>query len=59
VLHVGQSVYHDVLPAQSLGMSTVLVYRRGFGATRPSEGEPDLKVPDMQTLARLAFQPAA
>jgi 2-haloacid dehalogenase len=59
VLHVGQSVYHDVIPAQSLGMSSVLVYRRGFGATRPTEGEPDLKVPDMQTLARLAFQPAA
>src|SRR5438270_4433989 len=25
VLHVGQSIYHDVLPAQSLGMSTVWV----------------------------------
>ena len=58
VLHVGQSVYHDVLPAQLLGMSSVLVYRRGFGATVPTEGDPDLKVPDMQTLARLAFQPA-
>jgi 2-haloacid dehalogenase len=59
VLHVGQSVYHDVVPAQSLGMSSVLVYRRGFGATLPTEGEPDLKVPDMQTLARLALAPTA
>jgi 2-haloacid dehalogenase len=59
VLHVGQSIYHDVVPAQSLGMSSVLVNRRGFGATRPTEGEPDLKVPDMQTLARLALAPAA
>jgi 2-haloacid dehalogenase len=54
VLHVGQSVYHDVVPAKSLGMATVLVHRRGFGATRRIEGEPDLKVPDLQTLASLA-----
>ena len=27
VLHVGQSVYHDVLPAQSLGLATVWVNR--------------------------------
>jgi 2-haloacid dehalogenase len=54
VLHVGQSVHHDVLPAKSLGLSTVLVYRRGFGATRPTSGEPDLKVPDLRTLADLA-----
>jgi 2-haloacid dehalogenase len=59
VLHVGQSVYHDVLPARSLGMSTVLVHRRGFGATRPSQGQPDLKVPDLETLAALALGPRA
>jgi len=57
VLHVGQSVFHDVVPARSLGLATVLVTRRGFGATRPSGGEPDLKVPDLQTLARLAVGP--
>jgi 2-haloacid dehalogenase len=55
VLHVGQSVYHDVLPAKSLGIATVLVYRRGFGATWASEGKPDLQVPDLQTLAGLAL----
>ena len=54
VLHVGQSVYHDVLPAKKLGVATVLVYRRGFGATRPTEGQPDLTVPDLRTLAALA-----
>ena len=27
VLHVGQSVYHDVIPAQSLGLATVWVNR--------------------------------
>ena len=56
VLHAGQSVYHDVLPAKFLGMATALVERQGFGATRRSEGEPDLKVPDLQTLASLAEQ---
>jgi 2-haloacid dehalogenase len=56
VLHAGQSVHHDVLPAQSLGLATVLVYRRGFGATRPTEGTPDLQVPDLRTLADLALE---
>ena len=57
VLHVGQSLHHDVLPARALGLATVLVYRRGFGATRPTAGEPDLKVPDLHTLAALALGP--
>jgi len=55
VLHAGQSVHHDVLPAKLLGLATVLVERRGFGATKPTEGEPDLRVPDLQTLAGLVF----
>ena len=55
VLHAGQSVHHDVLPAKLLGLATVLVERRGFGATKPTEGEPDLRVPDLQMLARLAL----
>ena len=54
VLHAGQSVHHDVLPAKSLGLATVLVERRGFGATKPAEGEPDLRVRDLQALANLA-----
>jgi 2-haloacid dehalogenase len=55
VLHVGQSVYHDVIPAKSLGFATVLVHRRGFGATRAAKGDPDLIVPDLQTLADCAI----
>jgi 2-haloacid dehalogenase len=55
VLHVGQSIYHDVLPAKSLGIATALVFRRGYGATRAVEGEPDLIVPDLKTLASVAF----
>jgi 2-haloacid dehalogenase len=59
VVHAGQSVYHDVLPAKSLGLATVLVYRRGFGAARPAEGMPDLQVPDLETLAERAFENTA
>lgn len=54
ILHVGQSVYHDVVPARSLGLATVLVRRRGFGATRAVAQQPDMEVPDMRSLAALA-----
>ena len=54
VLHAGQSVYHDVVPARSVGLATVLVRRRGSGATRVLADKPDLEVPDLQTLASLA-----
>ena len=57
-LHVGQSIYHDVIPAQSLGIATVWVNRKsarpGVGAVRPAAGRPDLEVPDLATLAALA-----
>jgi len=60
LLHVGQSIYHDVLPAQSLGISTVWVNRKsarpGVGAVLPAEGRPDLEVPDLATLAVLALK---
>lgn len=54
VLHVGQSVYHDVVPAKSLGLATVLVRRRGFGATRAAAEKPDLEVPDLESLTAVA-----
>lgn len=57
-LHVGQSIYHDVIPAQSLGLATVWVNRRsprpGAGAAKAASATPDLEVPDLQTLAKLA-----
>ena len=57
-LHVGQSIYHDVIPAQSLGLATVWVNRRsprpGAGAAKAAAAKPDLEVPDLQTLAKLA-----
>jgi 2-haloacid dehalogenase len=60
-LHVGQSIYHDILPAKSLGIATVWVNRssprQGVGAVRQASGEPDLQVPDLKTLADLACAP--
>ena len=58
VLHVGQSIFHDVLPAQALGLSTVWINRpsrrNGVGAVKRAEGKPDLELPDLQSLAALA-----
>ena len=60
LLHAGQSVYHDVIPAQSLRINTVWVNRRsarpGVGAVRAASGKPDLEVPDVAALAALAVK---
>jgi 2-haloacid dehalogenase len=60
VVHVAQSLFHDHVPAKSLGLTTVWVNRRfgktGAGATPPANAQPDLEVPDLQTLASLAVQ---
>jgi len=57
VLHVGQSVYHDVVPAQSLGLATVWVSRpsarRGVGAVKAAEGNPDLTVRSLAELVEI------
>jgi 2-haloacid dehalogenase len=58
ILHVAASPYHDIVPAKELGLSTVWVNRRtgqtGSGAALPAIAQPDLEVPDLQTLAALA-----
>ena len=58
ILHCAQSLFHDVGPANGMGLATVWVDRRagksGTGATPPSSAKPDLTVPDLATLARLA-----
>jgi 2-haloacid dehalogenase len=62
VLHIAQSLYHDIAPARELGLSTVWVNRRlgrsGPGATpnvtaspSPERFTPDLIVPDLKSLA--------
>lgn len=58
LLHVAQSIYHDVVPARSLGIATVWVNRKsarpGIGAVRAAEARADLEVQDLATLASLA-----
>ena len=58
ILHAAQSLFHDHVPAGQLGLASVWVDRRhdreGFGATPPASASPNLVVPDMATLARLA-----
>ena len=58
ILHVAQSLFHDVAPANRLGLSSVWVNRRsgraGPGATSPAEARPSVEVPDLATLADLA-----
>jgi 2-haloacid dehalogenase len=58
ILHVAQSLFHDIVPAKQLGLSCVWVNRRygkaGFGATPPAQAQPDLETPDLQSLAHLA-----
>ena len=59
ILHVAQSIHHDIQPASSLGLSTVWVNRRhsqdGAGATPIAKAEADLTVPNLQTLAEIAL----
>lgn len=57
VLHVAQSIYHDIVPAKRLQLTAVWVNRRknvaGFGATPPAYAEPNLEVPDLKSLAAM------
>jgi len=60
VLHVGQSIYHDVIPARSLGLATVWVNRPsarpGAGAVKAVEAKADLTVQSLAELATLAIR---
>jgi 2-haloacid dehalogenase len=57
-LHAAQSVYHDVVPAQSLGISTAWVNRESIrpnaGAAKAARARPDLEVSTLAELADLA-----
>jgi 2-haloacid dehalogenase len=61
VLHVGQSLYHDVIPAQSLGLAAVWVNRpsarSGVGAVKRADGHPDLQVSSLAELAAACTRP--
>ena len=58
ILHVAQSLFHDHVPAKSLGLSTVWIDRRhdraSFGATPPATATPDARFPDMTSFAAAA-----
>ena len=60
VLHVGQSLYHDVVPAQALGLATVWVNRPsarpGIGAVKQVQATPDVTVSSLAELADLALK---
>ena len=53
-LHVGESLYHDIEPANRLGIRSIWVNRpdRG-GGTRQTDAQPDLVVADLTALAEL------
>lgn len=55
-LHVAESLYHDIGPANRLGIDSVWVNRpeRG-GGSRRTNAVPSLEVPDLAALARLMF----
>jgi len=57
LLHVAESLYHDVAPAHSLGIHSVWVNRRQgkeAAASKLSDVKPDLEVTDIGKLAELA-----
>lgn len=54
VLHVAESLYHDIAPARALGWSSVWVNRgrpKGeFGATLPARSRPDMEIATLKLL---------
>jgi 2-haloacid dehalogenase len=57
ILHAGQSVYHDIIPANSLGIKNVWVNRPskrpGAGATKPAVAQPTGEVKSLAELVEL------
>jgi len=57
LMHVAESLYHDVAPARSLGIATVWVNRRQArpaAASRLADVRPDVEVKNVAELADLA-----
>ena len=53
MMHVAQSIYHDIVPSNKLGWNNAWVNRYGeSGRTDPREF-PDLEVPDLASLVKL------
>jgi len=51
ILHVAASLYHDIVPARSLGLTTVWVNRNAEDSTHlPESSQPNLEVADLRSL---------
>jgi 2-haloacid dehalogenase len=63
ILHVGQSIYHDIEPANTLGIQNVWVnrpsLRPGVGPVRIGKGKPTHEVRSLAELAKLLGVTAA
>ena len=56
LLHAAESLYHDVVPAHSLGIATAWVNRRqgkASAATKLVAAQPDVEIPTVGALADL------
>jgi len=57
ILHVAQSIYHDLVPARSFGLSMVRINRwsrlAGLGLALPAPVTPKLELPDLASLSDL------
>ena len=59
VLHTAQSVFHDIVPAKSLGLATMWINRRkgrrGWGATPPPRADAAAMRPDFEVASLAEF----
>ncbi|MFI4987614.1 MAG: HAD family hydrolase, partial [Alphaproteobacteria bacterium] len=59
VLHTAQSIYHDIVPAKSLGLATMWINRRkgrgGWGATPAPGGDGRAPRPDFEVASLADF----
>ncbi len=58
ILHIAESLFHDIAPTRRLGIKNIWVNRRkgkSAGATRTMNVQPDVEAPDMKTVAEMVF----
>jgi 2-haloacid dehalogenase len=53
ILHVAQSIYHDIIPSNKLGWNNTWVNRYGESERTDPQEYPDLEVPDLASLVRI------
>src|SRR5918993_431322 len=59
ILHTAQSIFHDVVPARSVGLATMWINRRksvgGWGATPAPKAPGELTTPDIEVASMADF----